>query len=67
MKKECSNAGKTDGSLSSDVGYIKSGIDDLKRKQETSEGRHYALAERVCIVEESTKQAHKRINGLEKE
>lgn len=54
------------GTLLSDVGYIKSGVDDLKRKQETSEDRHFALAERVTKVEESSKQAHKRIDRLEK-
>ena len=50
------------GTLLSDIGYIKSGVDDLKRKQETSDDRHFALAERVTKVEESSKQAHKRID-----
>ena len=53
------------GTLLSDVGYIKSGVDDLKRKQETAEDRHFALAERVTKVEESSKQAHKRIDTIE--
>jgi hypothetical protein len=66
-KKESSDDGKTSGTLMSDIGYIKSGIDDLKRKQETSEMRHYALAERVTKVEESAKQAHHRIDELRKE
>jgi hypothetical protein len=55
------------GALMSDIGYIKAGIDDLKRKQETYETRHFALVERVTKVEESTKQAHKRIDRLEGE
>lgn len=55
------------GTLLSDIGYIKSGVDDLKRKQETSDDRHFALAERVTKVEESTKQAHKRIDRMETE
>lgn len=50
----------------SDIGYIKAGIDDLKRKQEAAELRHFALAERITKVEESSKQAHKRIDRLEK-
>lgn len=53
------------GTLLSDVGYIKSGVDDLKRKQETAEERHFSLAERVTKVEESSKQAHKRIDTIE--
>jgi hypothetical protein len=65
LKKDSSESGKNSGVLLSDIGYIKSGIDDLKRKQETSETRHYALAERVTKVEESTKSAHHRIDKLE--
>ena len=65
MKKECKDEGKDNGALMSDIGYIKSGVDDLKRKQETSELRHYALAERVTKVEESTKSAQHRIDKIE--
>ncbi|EPR11472.1 hypothetical protein [Ruminiclostridium papyrosolvens] len=65
LKKESTDTGKNSGTLISDVGYIKAGVDDLKRKQETSEERHFALAERVKGVEESAKSAHKRIDGLE--
>ena len=62
IKKDALSDGKNAGSLMSDIGYIKSGIDDLKRKQETSEARHFALVERVTKVEESAKQAHHRID-----
>lgn len=65
-KKDCKDEGKTDGTLMSDVGYIKAGVDDLKRKQETSELRHYALVERVTKVEASSAQAHKRIDEIHK-
>ena len=57
--------GQSSGTLLSDVGYIKSGVDDLKRKQEKSEERHFELCERVTAVEESAKQAHYRINRIE--
>ena len=57
--------GSTNGTLMSDVGYIKSGVDDLKRKQEQSDERHYALSERVTAVEASAKQAHLRIDRVE--
>ena len=56
---------KNSGTLLSDIGYIKSGVDDLKRKQETSELRHYALVERVTKVEESAKSAQHRIDKIE--
>ena len=64
LKKDSTDTGKNDGVLLSDVGYIKSGIDDLKRKQELTDERHYALAERVTKVEESAKQAHHRIDEI---
>lgn len=66
IKKDSSEAGKNNGTLMSDIGYIKAGVDDLKRKQETAELRHFALVERVTKVEESAKQAHKRIDRIDK-
>lgn len=62
IKKDSKDEGNSTGSLMSDIGYIKAGIDDLKRKQETSEIRHFALVERVTKVEESTKSAHHRLD-----
>lgn len=35
----------------SEIGYIKSGIDDIKRKQEKTEERYYDLAVRVSRLE----------------
>lgn len=66
LQKDSTESGKNNGTLMSDIGYIKAGIDDLKHKQETAELRHFALVERVTKVEESSKQAHKRIDRLEK-
>lgn len=63
-KKESMEVGQNNGALMSELGYIKSGIDDLKRKQETSEARHYMLADRVTKVEEIARQAHEKISGL---
>ena len=57
--------GAATGTLMSDVGYIKSGVDDLKRKQEKAEDKHFELAERVTAVESSAKQAHLRIDRIE--
>lgn len=62
LKKE----GAATGTLMSDVGYIKSGVDDLKRKQEKAEERHFELAERVTAVEQSAKQAHRRLDRYDK-
>lgn len=61
LKKE----GHAEGSLRSDIGYIKSSVDDLKNEQRNFNGLHYELAERVTRVETSDKSAHHRIDGLE--
>ena len=61
LKKEYN----ADGSLQSDVGYIKAGVDDLKKEQRSLNQMHYELAERVGRVEESAKSAHHRLDGLE--
>ena len=61
LKKE----GHAEGSLRSDIGYIKSSVDDLKNEQRNFNGLHYELAERVAKVETSDKSAHHRIDGIE--
>lgn len=65
-KKDNIETGQDKGVLLTELGYIKAGIDDIKRKQDGQEANHYHLAERVTRVEESSKQAHLRINRLEK-
>lgn len=59
------NTGSHDGSLVSDVGYIKGGVDDIKRKQEKQDEQHILVVERLASVESSAKQAHHRIDALE--
>ena len=62
---ETKEESKQSASLFSDIGYIKSGIDDRKRKQEKMEDWYITLNSRVTAVEESAKQAHKRIDCME--
>lgn len=57
--------GKKDGVILTEIGYIKSGVDDIKRKQEVQDGKHIEVVTRLTAVEESSKQAHHRIDGLE--
>lgn len=61
-KKATAEAGEDKGVLASDIGYIKAGVDDLKR--EIREIRHEVgeLSTRVARCEESCKQAHRRID-----
>ncbi len=57
--------GKKDGVLLTEIGYIKSGVDDIKRKQEKEDERHVQVVSRLTAVEASAKQAHRRIDNLE--
>lgn len=63
-KKDSEKYGENKGFLASDIGYIKAGVDDLKR--ESRETRHEIndLSTRMARCEESCKQAHKRIDEI---
>jgi hypothetical protein len=59
--------GQQDGELRASVKYIRDGVDDLRVEIKSQSQRYDLLAERVTRVEESAKQAHKRIDRLEAE
>lgn len=59
--------GEKNGYLASDIGYIKAGIDDLKSEVRAIKTEMSELNMRLTRVEESTKQAHKRIDEMVKE
>ena len=65
VKQDSQTDGENKGVMLSDIGYIKAGIDDLKREQRDMRLSINEISERIARVEESVKQAHKRINGLE--
>lgn len=48
-----------------DVEYIKRGVDDMKVEQKLQRQQFEQVSERLTRVEESAKQAHKRIDRLE--
>ncbi len=64
VKKDSESAGEGRGVLQSDIGYIKAGIDDLKRENRAVNLKLDSISERVTRVEESCKQAHKRIDEI---
>lgn len=64
-KKDDSEDGEESGRVLTEIGYIKSGIDDIKRKQDRQDELYAKMAERVAAVEASAKQAHKRIDRIE--
>jgi len=63
-KHDIENMSAGRGVLQSDVGYLKAGIDDLKRENKAVNIKIDNISERVTRIEESCKQAHKRIDEL---
>lgn len=47
--------GQSAGAVMTELGYIKSGIDDIKHRQDKLEARHTALVERLASVETAMK------------
>jgi len=62
-KLDDTHEGKKDGAVLTELGYIKSGVDDIKRRQEKQEQQHIEVISRLTAVEASAKQAHKRIDA----
>lgn len=52
--------------LRSDVGYIKKAVDEIRIDQKVQEKRINDMNERLVRNEESTKQAHKRIDEIQR-
>lgn len=71
QRKEENDEAKTDAKESAEIraqlGYISKGVDDIRIDLRTNERQMVALGERVTRVEESAKQAHKRLDNYEKE
>lgn len=58
--------GEQGGMLHTDIGYIKKGIDGIERRLEKQESQYIDIIQQLTEVEVSTRQAHKRIDSLEK-
>ena len=65
-KTDDTKEAKEDGIILTELGYIKSGVDDIKHKQEEQDKQNIDFVRHLTAVEESAKQAHKRIDKLEK-
>ena len=57
--------GEKSGTMLSDIGYIKAGVDDIKRRQNEQDKTTVEVLQRLTSVEASAKQAHKRLDRLE--
>lgn len=64
-KKDSEDEGRETGTVLTELGYIKGGIDDLKAEQREQRKTNTDLVTRVTAVEASAKQAHKRIDRIE--
>lgn len=51
--------GKQEGQILTELGYIKSGVDDMKRKMENMEKSYHSLEGRVARLEERVNIYHK--------
>lgn len=64
-KKDSYKDGEQDSTLKSDTQYIKRRVDDVLLEQRNINNTLSSHGERITRVEESTKQAHKRINRID--
>ncbi|WP_301170999.1 hypothetical protein [Brevibacillus nitrificans] len=67
MNQDLERRASADAFQRADVEYIKRGVDDIRLEQNSQGKRIDELTERVTRVEESVKQAHKRLDRLNDE
>lgn len=65
--KEAKSESHQDARLQTQLDYISRGVDDIRIDLKANEKQIVQLGERVTRVEESSKQAHKRIDKMEGE
>ena len=63
--KDDKSEGRQAGQMLTELGYIKSGIDDIKTEQREQRKINTEHATRLASVEASAKQAHLRIDRIE--
>lgn len=64
-KQETVQQASSGAALRADVDYIKRGVDDTRIEIKAQGQLYNMLSERVTRVEESSKQAHKRLDRIE--
>ena len=57
--------GRQDGVMLTEIGYIKSGIDDIKSEQREQRKINTEVYSKLSAVEASSTQAHLRIDRIE--
>lgn len=64
-RKDDEDGGKQQGIVLTELGYIKSSVDDVKKKQDRLDAQTVNFLRELSEVKESAKSAHKRIDTLE--
>ncbi|TQR36611.1 hypothetical protein QIH01_20030 [Brevibacillus brevis] len=67
INQDIAQQASADALQRADIEFIKRGVDDIRLDQKAQGKRFDELSERVTRVEESTKQAHKRLDRLDDE
>jgi hypothetical protein len=65
IRQDAAQDAGTVTALQTDLEYIRRGVDDIRLDQRVQSQRIDALSERVTRIEESAKQAHKRLDRLD--
>ena len=65
-KSDDRTEGKESGVLFTELGYIKKGIEGIEQRLEKQETQYVNVIAQLTSVDASVKQAHKRIDALEK-
>ena len=64
-KQDDTADGKESGVILTELGYIKSGVDDLKQKQANLDDQFRTIIRELTVAQESLKSAWHRIEALE--
>ncbi len=63
--RETAEGAKQDAVLLSEIGYIKANTEEIKSEQREQRKTNLEVLTRLTAVEQSAKQAHKRMDGFE--
>lgn len=63
--KDKESDAKADATVLTEIGYIKANTDEIKAEQKEQRKTNTEFVSRLTAVEESAKQAHKRIDSIE--
>lgn len=64
-KSDSKADGKQDGTILTELGYIKGGIDEIKAEQREQRKTNTEVLSRLASVESSVKSAHHRLDRIE--